>query len=59
MIASSMTYVTAQADLRDGGDADNYITKNLADTTVPNLSSDDWLSYYADIVAGAVQYGGA
>lgn len=54
-----MTYVTAQADLRDGGDADNYITKNLADTTVPNLSSDDWLSYYADIVAGAVQYGGA
>ena len=54
-----MTYVTAQADLRDGGDTDNYITKNLADTTVQDLSSDDWLSYYADIVAGAVQYGGA
>ena len=56
-----MVYVTGQADLRDGtpSDPDNYITKNLADTTVPNLSSDDWLSYYADIVAGAVQYGGA
>jgi len=25
---------------------------------VPDLLSNDWLSYYADIVAGAVQYGG-
>lgn len=23
-----------------------------------NLSTNDWLSYYADIAAGAVQYGG-
>ena len=36
---------------------DNYITKSLASTDVPNLRTDDWLSYYADIVAGAVQYG--
>ena len=43
--------------MRDAGNADNYITKNLALTDVPNLRTDDWLSYYADIPAGAIQYG--
>lgn len=58
-IQASMDYVTQQGVLRDSGDADNYITKTLAASTVPNLRTDDWLSYYADIPAGAVQYGGA
>jgi len=57
MIQSSMDYVTAQGTLRDSGDSDNYISNMLAKTTVPDLRTDDWLSYYADIVAGAVQYG--
>ena len=58
IIQSSMKWVTEQAKLRDDGNPDNYITKMLADTTVPNLRTDDWLSYYGDIIAGAVQYGG-
>ena len=58
MIRSSTEYVTEQAKIRDAGEADNYITRTLASTDVPNLRSDDWLSYYADIPAGAVQYGG-
>ena len=57
MIRSSMDWVTQQAALRESGDEDNYITKQLAKTDVPDLRSDDWLSYYADIPAGAVQYG--
>ena len=57
MIRDSTDYVTAQAALRDKGDDNNYITKMLAQTDVTSLRSDDWLSYYADIVAGAVQYG--
>ena len=57
MISSSMSWMTTQAVERDAGNTDNYITKNLASSTVPTLRSDDWLSYYADIVAGAVQYG--
>ena len=52
-----MTWMTGQAELRDAGNDDNYISNNLASSTVPNLLSSDWLSYYADMVAGAVQYG--
>ena len=53
-----MSFVTAEAQKRETGDADNFISKNCEATGVPNLRTDDWLSYYADIVAGAVQYGG-
>lgn len=59
MIQSAMSYVTDQGALRDAGDEDNFITKSLADTAVPNLRTDDWMSYFADIIAGGVQYGGA
>ena len=52
-----MTWMTGQAELRDAGNDDNYISNNLASSTVPNLLSSDWLSYYADIVSGAIQYG--
>lgn len=52
-----MEWVTSQGALRDSGDTDNYITNNLKSSSVPDLRTDDWLSYYADIVAGAVQYG--
>lgn len=40
------------------GDEDNYISESCDRAGVPDLRTDDWLSYYADIVAGAVQYGG-
>ena len=59
MIQGSMRYVTEQAEIRDSGNPDNFITESLADTVVPDLRTDDWLSYYADIIAGGVQYGGA
>ena len=59
MIQGSMKYVTEQAALRDAGDENNFITRSLADTSVPDLRTDDWMSYFADIVAGGVQYGGA
>ena len=49
-----MTWMTGQAELRDAGNDDNYISNNLASSTVPNLLSSDWLSYYADIVSGAI-----
>ena len=52
-----MAFVTAEANMRMAGMDDNFITKNCNATGVPNLRTDDWLSYYADIVAGAVQYG--
>ena len=58
MIQQSVKYVTEQGEKRDSGDPDNFITKNLADTSTPDLRTSDWLSYYADIPAGAVQYGG-
>lgn len=51
-------YVTAQGKLRDSGDEDNFIDYSLAATKVPNLRTDDYQSYFADITAGAVQYGG-
>ena len=57
MIQASMQYMTEQGTLRDSGDEDNYITRVLSRSTVPNLRTDDFQSYYADIVAGAVQYG--
>ena len=56
MIQTAMTYVTVQGYLRSRGD-NNFISKALKDTSVPELRTDDWLSYFADIVAGAVQYG--
>ena len=59
MVQGSMTYVTAQGELRDAGDSNNFISQGLAATDVPDLSTADWLSYYADIIAGAVQYGGS
>jgi len=56
-IQKSMDYATEQGKLRDSGDEDNYISKALASTSVPDLRTDDWLSYLADIPAGAIQYG--
>lgn len=52
-----MDFVTNQGKLRDSGVEFNYITRDLASTSVPDLRTDDWLSYYADIPAGAIQYG--
>lgn len=52
-----MDYATEQGKLRDAGDENNYITNALASSSVPDLRTDDWLSYLADIPAGAVQYG--
>lgn len=46
-----------QAELREQGE-DNFITRNLAGSNVPNLATSDWMSYFADIPAGAIQYGG-
>jgi len=45
--------VNQQAELRDKGE-DNFISRNLADSAVPNLDTADWMSYFADIPAGGV-----
>ncbi len=58
MIQDATTYVTEQGEKRDKGDEDNFITLMLLPTAVPNLRTDDYCSYFADITAGAVQYGG-
>ena len=52
MIQESMKYVTEQGRLRDAGDADNVITKSLEGGSTPDLRTDDWMSFYADIFAG-------
>mmetsp|Transcript_32688 Transcript_32688/g.43127 ORF Transcript_32688/g.43127 Transcript_32688/m.43127 type:complete len:231 (+) Transcript_32688:442-1134(+) len=58
LIQQAMKYVTSEAKKRDSGDSDNFISKQCGLAGVPDLRTDDWLSYFADIVAGAVQYGG-
>jgi hypothetical protein len=59
MIQKSMKYVTEQGKKRDAGDEDNIITKTLAANDDPaDMRTDDWMSFYADIASGAVQYGG-
>ena len=58
IIQESMKYVTEQGRKRDSGDADNVITKTLADGPTPDLRTDDWMFFYADVFASAVQYGG-
>lgn len=54
MIQASMEFVTAEGAKRDAGNPDNYITNVLKDTNVPDLRTDDWLSYFGDIIAGGV-----
>ena len=46
--------MTAEGDKRESGDAENFITSSCAAAGVPELRTDDWLSYYGDVVAGAV-----
>ena len=58
MIQKSMNYVTEQGKKRDSGDADNIITRTLAGGPNPNMRTDDWMFFYADIFVEAVQYGG-
>jgi len=53
-----MEYVTEQGKLRDSGDPNNIITETLAGGTQTEIRTDDWMSFYADIFAGQVQYGG-
>lgn len=57
MVQDAVAYLNKQGELRDSGDQDNFISKNLADSNVPNLATADWMSFFADIPAGAVQYG--
>lgn len=54
-----MNYLEKQSAVRDSGDTDNIIDELLVGTGVPNTRTDDWNSYFADIPAGGVQYGGA
>ena len=59
LIQNSMKYVTEQGKKRDSGDMDNIITKTLlAGGNSDSIRTDDWMSFYADIPSGAVQYGG-
>ena len=58
-IQKSMKYVTEEGKKREQGDENNIITKILAGSDAEKMRTDDWMSYYADIFAGKVQYGGA
>ena len=58
MVQTAVDYVNGQAELREQGNEDNFITKNLATSNVPELDTADWMSFFADIPAGAIQYGG-
>ena len=51
-----MAYVTAQGQLRDGGDTTTVIDQTLSGETV-GMRTDDWMFYYADIFLEGVQYG--
>jgi len=54
-----MMYVTQQSFIRDAGNPDNIISKTLAaGGDSADMRTDDWMSFYADIPSGAVQYGG-
>ena len=58
MIQESMKYVTEQGRRRDSGQADNVITKTLAAGPTPDMRTDDWMFFYADVFVEGVQYGG-
>lgn len=56
-IQKSTLYVTAEGRKRDAGDSDNAIDRYLATTTTPNMRTDDFMFYYADVFVESVQYG--
>lgn len=56
-IQKSTLYVTAEGRKRDAGDSDNAIDRYLATTSTPNMRTDDFMFYYADVFVESVQYG--
>ena len=56
IIALSNAFVTEQAALRLNG-MDNWINDVLQGTAGETMRTDDFMSFYADIPAGFVQYG--
>jgi pimeloyl-ACP methyl ester carboxylesterase len=55
-IALTNAFVTEQAALRLNG-MDNWISEVLKGTPAETMRTDDFMSFYADIPAGSVQYG--
>ena len=48
---NAVTTVNHNGGYRDDGNEDNFITRSLVGSSVPNISTNDWFNYYFDIIS--------